>query len=157
MISPTTERRVLLTFKQRKVMAIKHLAKDLHCSIPTVRKRLKSWKTFTSYNKNGSYYTLPAVPRFDENGLWKYKGIYFSQHGNMKQTIIELVRDSELGLAVSEIGELLGLVPRSFASHVKALQELRREQYEGKYVYFSAEKEQYLRQRKNSIPSLSAF
>jgi len=43
---------------------------------------------------NGRYYTLPQVPVFDENGLWKFQTVLFLNHGNLKQTIVALITDS---------------------------------------------------------------
>ncbi|GAG80265.1 unnamed protein product [marine sediment metagenome] len=148
MVNLQTIRKALRVFKQRKVMSIVQLVKVLNYSVPTVRNRLKEWNTFTSYNKNGSYYALPSVPEFDKHGLWKYKSVFFSKHGNMKKTIINLVKTSETGLDASQVGKLLGLIPRSFTSHLKALPSLCREKYEGRYVYFSSKKEVHLLQKK---------
>lgn len=150
MINPQTIRAALRTFKQRKIMSIAQLVGLLNCSVPTVRNRLKEWNTFTSYNKNGSYYTLPGIPEFDKNGLWKCKRVFFSKHGNMKQTIIQLVKSSESGLDAAQIGRLLGLMPRSFTSHLKDLPDLSRETFAGRYVYFSDDEELYLLQKKKS-------
>jgi hypothetical protein len=147
MIDPQTLRKALKTFKQRKIMSIAQLVGVLNCSVPTVRNRLKAWNTFTSYNRNGSYYTLPSIPEFDKHGLWKYKQVFFSKHGNMKQTIIQLVQSSETGLDARQIGKLLGLIPRSFTSHLKGLPDLLREKSAGRYVYFSADQERYLLQK----------
>jgi len=148
MIDLQAIRNALKTFKQRKVMSIAQLVRVLNCSVPTVRNRLKEWNTFTSYNKNGSYYALPSIPEFDKHGLWKCKRVFFSKHGNMKQTIIHLVKSSETGLDAAQIGKLLGLIPRSFTSHLRALPGLLREKSEGRYVYFSADEKLYLLQNK---------
>ena len=59
----------------RKVLTIAELAKILICSFITVRRRLKEWRAYTSYNKNGRYYTLPSIPKFNKNGIWTYKDI----------------------------------------------------------------------------------
>ncbi len=147
MIDPQTIRTALRTFKQRKIMSIAQLVGVLNCSVPTVRNRLRKWNTFTSYNSNGSYYTLPSIPEFDTHGLWKYKRVFFSNHGNMKQSIIHLMKSSEAGLDAGQIGKLLGLIRRSFTSHLKGLPDLLREKSEGRYVYFSADEELYLLQR----------
>ena len=136
MIDLQTIRTALRTFKQRKVMSIAQLVEILNCSVPTVRNRQKEWNTFTSYNQNGSYYTLPGIPEFDKHGLWKYKRVSFSKHGNMKQTITHLVKSSETGLDAAQIGKLLGLFPQSFTSHLKGLPDLLREKSAGRYVYF---------------------
>ncbi len=52
-------------FNLRKVLTITELSKILVCSIITVRRRLIEWRTYTSYNKNGRYYTLATIPKFN--------------------------------------------------------------------------------------------
>ena len=72
--------KTLQFFRKKKVMKIDQLALFLERSVPTARRRLKEWKTCTSYNHNGKYYVLPDVPKFDANGLWQYDSIRFSQN-----------------------------------------------------------------------------
>jgi len=147
MIDPERDEITLKTFKAQKVMTVSQLAGLLNCSVPTVRNRLRTWKAYTSYNKNGCYYTLPTIPRFDEHGLWKYKGIFFSKHGNLKQTLVQLVKSSLMGLEGSEIGKLLGLAPRSFMSHFRKIDGLCRERFQGRFIYFSDEEAVLLKQK----------
>ncbi len=68
---------VLKIFRKEKVMTIKQFVDLLHCCERTVQRRLRQWRTYTSYNYNGRYYTLPDIPKFDENGLWGYRRIFF--------------------------------------------------------------------------------
>ena len=147
MIDPALEGLATGEFHRRKVLRIGELVELLGCSIPTVRNRLRRWSAFTSYNHNGAYYTLPAIPRFDEHGLWRYKGVGFSQHGTLKRTVLQLVRDSPAGLEGAQIGRLVGLPPRSFLSHVRSLPGLTRERLEGRFVYFCDEPPVLARQR----------
>ncbi len=100
-------------------MTVVLLAAWLSCSIATARRRLKAWSTYTSYNHNGRYYTLPEIAEFDDNGLWHHQGVFFSKHGNLKQTLVHLVSHSVQGLSGAELGKLLGLQPRSFLSHFR--------------------------------------
>ena len=139
MIDPNLERRTLTEFRRKRIMTVGQLAALLSCSVPTVRKRLKSWSTFTSYNRNSSYYALPEVARFDELGLWKYQGVFFSRHGNFPRTVQHVVSTSEMGLEAAEIGRLLGLSARSFMCHLPGMPGLVREKQQGRFVYFSAE------------------
>jgi len=97
--------KTLKTFRRRKVLTVSDLALLMQCSLITVRRKLKQWNTYTSYNQNGRYYVLPDVPPFDSNGLWRYRDICFSQYGNLTQTVIHLVKNSPAGFAASEIGE----------------------------------------------------
>ena len=84
----------LEAFKKEKVMTLKGLSYLLHCCERTVQRHLKQWRTYTSYNENGRYYILPDIPKFDVNGLWRYRTISFSRYGNLKKTVIHLVHDS---------------------------------------------------------------
>ncbi len=120
-----------------KVFSIGDLTSILTCSVPNARLKLRQWQTYTSYNQNGRYYTLPQVPRFDDYGLWRYKNIAFSQHGNLKKTVIHLVNASSAGLSGKKLGEILALSPQSFLHHFRNCQGIRREKHEGVFIYFS--------------------
>ena len=121
-------------FRRRKVLMVSDLASLMQCSLITVRRKLKQWDTYTSYNQNGRYYVLPDVPQFDSNGLWCYRDICFSQYGNLIQTVIHLVKNSPAGRAASEIRELLHIQPRSFLSLFREHPDLRREKHQGCFV-----------------------
>ena len=129
-----------------KVFTLDHLVSYLSCSLPTARLKLKQWRTHTSYNQNGRYYALPAVPRFDENGLWHYEKISFSKYGNLRNTFVYLINASSSGLTGNELGNLVRLRPRSFLHHFRNVAGIRREKSEGVYVYFSDDAERYKEQ-----------
>ena len=130
---------VIRSFKKEKVVTIVLLATWLSCSIATARRRLKTWGAYTSYNRNGRYYTLPQIGEFDDNGLWQYQGVLFSKHGNLKQTLVHLVTHSGQGLSSAELGERLGLQPRSFLSHFRDHPALCREALAGRWIWFAAD------------------
>ena len=115
--------------EQIKIFNIGELASVLTCSVPNARLKLKQWRAYTSYNQNGKYYTLPQVPRFSQHGLWRYKDVSFSKHGNLKKTIIHLVTVSTAGLSGKQLGELLWLSPQSFLHHFRKCPGIYREKY----------------------------
>ncbi len=139
--------KTLKAFRRRKILTIVDVAELIHSTIHTARRRLKEWKAYNSYNKNGRYYTLPDVPTFDAAGLWRWRGVFFSRYGNLTQTLIELVRRSRAGLAAAEMRELLGLDPRSFLSAFADHPQLRREKTQGRFVYYSADPAIYSKQQ----------
>ena len=143
------------TVKKSKIFMLNELVSLLGCSSRTAQAKLKFWKTYTSYNQNGRYYTLPEVPHFDNNGLWRYKNIAFSKHGNLKKTIIHLVKVSPAGLSGRELGELLGLSPQSFMHHFSKCPGIRREKHDGVFVYFTADDDLYKRQRRQKCSDIS--
>lgn len=132
-----------------KVFTLDHLVSSLSCSTPTARLKLKQWRACTSYNQNGRYYAMPAVPRFDENGLWHYEKISFSKYGNLRNTIVHLINLSSSGLTGNEIGSLVSLRPRSFLHHFRNVAGIHREKREGVYVYFSDDAGRYKEQFQN--------
>jgi hypothetical protein len=93
-MSPKTVNAVRVLLKKKKVFDFPTLLSFLNCSIRSGRLKLTQWQAHTSYNKSGQYYALPDVPRFDENGLWWFKGAYFSKYGTLKNTVVHLVGTS---------------------------------------------------------------
>lgn len=142
------ENQVLETFRRQSVITLEQLVSMQNCSAITARRRLKKWQTYTSINHNGRYYTLPQVPVFDGNGLWRYQGVLFSKHGNLKETIIALIAGAPKGLNGVEIAELVGIAPNSsFLSQFKNVPGITREKPKGRFVYFSEQPGIYKRQK----------
>jgi len=146
------EQDVINTFKQRKILTITELKTMLHCSIATVSRRLKEWSALSSYNKNARYYTLPSIPQFDKKGLWEYRGVFFSKHVTLKNTVIHLVQISSSGLSNLELTETLGTNTTSYLSQQKSLPGVKAEKHRRQVVYFAADKELYNRQKQNRFP-----
>lgn len=138
-------------FRRKMILTLAEVADLIDSSIYTARRRLKEWEALTSYNKNGRYYALPDVPTFDANGLWKRSGVYFSRYGNLKQTVIELVRRSPAGLEAGDLRSLLGLDPRSFLSAFAKHPQLRREKTRGQFVYYCSTPSLYTKQRQRRL------
>lgn len=154
-IDPHTVRSARASLKKKKVFDFPMLLFLLNCSVRSGRSKLRQWQAHTSYNKNGQYYALPDVPRFDENGLWWFKGAYFSQYGTLKNTVVHLIGASSSGLTGEQIGELVGLNPRSFLHHFRDTTGMRREKHQGVYVYFSDEEARYKNQVRARLETIA--
>jgi hypothetical protein len=123
-----------------KVFTLIQLVGVLNCSPITARRRLSDWRAHTSINRNGMFYTLPGVPKFDQNGLWRYRDVFFSVHGTLKQTAIRLVQQSARGLDSHEISMLVGLPPgSSYLSRLRDIPDINREWQDGRWVYLAGE------------------
>lgn len=147
---------VIRSFQKEKIVSVAVLAAWLSCSIVTARRRLRTWGAYTSYNCNGRYYTLAQIAEFDANGLWCYQGVCFSKHGNLKQTVVHLVTHSMKGLSGAELGELLGLQPRSFLSHFRDHPALYREILAGRWIWFAADPKIRARQKQARLAQVAA-
>jgi len=130
-------------FQRVKVLTIEQLVGLLESSVITARRQLKKWKAYTSFNMNGRYYTLPGIPRFDENGIWKYQRILFSKYGTLRQTICQFIGRSETGLSARQIAQVVEVASNSSVfSHLQSISGIRRERHQGRFVYFSDERYQ---------------
>jgi len=142
------EQKAIQTFVRKKVLTIDDLVNLLQCAAITARRRLKQWSAFTSINHNGRYYTLPQIPVFDENGLWRYQSVLFSNHGNLRQTIIELIRRSTAGMSAAELAPVVDLAPSSYLfTQISKTAGIRREKHQGRFVYFADTIERYRQQK----------
>jgi len=131
--------RVLKRFRAVGILTLTELMLLLECSRRTAQRRLSEWKCLTSFNCNGSYYSLPCSAQFDDRGLWQCGEARFSRYGNLARTVVGLVADSTAGLSAAELGELMGLDAHSFISGFRSHPELRREKMGGRFVYFSGD------------------
>jgi len=125
-------------FQQKKIFTLTELTSLLHCSERTVRRRLKTWGTYTSYNFNGRYYTLKDIPQFDKHGIWQYRNIYFSNQGTLQKTLQYLIENAQAGLNIIEVNEILrieaqNILSQQFIHHA----HFHREKHKGLYIYYA--------------------
>lgn len=146
------DQQALKTFAREKVLTIPELSEILQCSKITVHRRLKEWNAYTSYNKNGRYYTIDSIPVFDKNGIWQYRNIYFSKYGTLKNTIVALAAKSKKGMNHAELQEIIGLNPKCFMSRFRELPDIKKERYKNYIIYFSSNPEKYETQHRNRFP-----
>ena len=135
--------------KSKTIVTISELATLLNISARTVQRRFKLWEIIRSYDHNSSYFALQEVAGFDDFGIWEHKAVHFSIYGNLKNTLIGIINNSEHGMNAIEIRSVLGLDTRSFLFHYKDCQEIKREKVGSYYVYFSANSAQYAIQNAN--------
>lgn len=138
-------------FKENIILSINDISQILNSTHRTIIRYLKELKVHTSYNKNGKYKVLPDVPKFNENGLWHYKDILFSKYGTLKQTVISLINISEKGLTSVEIEDTVKISSRTFLSNLHKKVNLNREKINGRYVYFSTNKNVYKKQKEKLL------
>ncbi len=115
---------LLKKLRRVRIFRIGELAGWLACSVPTARRRLRDWSARSSINCNGAFYTLPDVPQFDGNGLWRCGEALFSRHGNLRQTVCSLVDAAPSGLISAELSAILGMEARTFMSHFRSEERL---------------------------------
>ncbi len=134
-------------FRRQRVVDLDTLYRRLKTrSRMSVFRRLKELGYLSSYSHAGRYYTLADIPRFDEQGLWFYQGIGFSQAGTLKSTVVHLVDIARAGHAHPELQQLLRV--RVQNTLLGLLQEARidRQRIDRMYVYISVQSDRAVEQ-----------
>lgn len=109
MLTPEQSRqRLLKLLRNKRVVTLDALLATLQTrSRTSAFRRLSTVAYLTSYSHAGRYYTIAEIPKFDENGLWHHQGASFSRHGSLKNTVEQLVSDSEAGRTHAELTDIL--------------------------------------------------
>src|SRR5213593_621098 len=149
MVSDQDAVRALL--KKEKIATLPELKESLGTSATmTVFRKLKALGYRTSYSHRGKYYTLADIPRFDEQGLWSYRAVWFSRDGNLLDTTQRFVEEAVAGLTASELHGLLSVEVKEPLLQLYRRRRIDRQQIENAYVYFSRQssigRQQRLRQ-----------
>jgi hypothetical protein len=125
---------------RQKIATLEELKRSLGTSATmTVFRKLKTLRYRTSYSHRGEYYTLADIPRFDEQGLWCCRGVWFSRDGNLLATARRFVEEADAGLTASELEALLGVVVKEPLLQLVRRKQLDREKLGREYVYFFRE------------------
>jgi len=115
----------------------------------TFQRKIKTFNLLSSYNGNSKFYTLPELGKFNRYGIWLYKKILFSRHGNLYQTLIYLVTQSKSGYTGEE---LQGIVQVKTDDALRLLWQsgaLKRHKQNSNYVYYAVEKARFEIQQVN--------
>jgi hypothetical protein len=88
-----------------------------------------------SYNRNGRYYTRHEPSRYDKHGIFSYKGIHFSRHGNLSATVSLFICESEAGYTQRELQELLRVRVQTVLLSMMHTGKVARKKIEGHFLY----------------------
>jgi len=141
--------KIIHFLQQHKVLQTSELTKQFGCSKWTIFRIIKDIGYLTSYNRNNSGITLAHIPEFDQNGLWNYRGFYFSRWGTLGKTIEHFVDESRAGVTAGELRKLLH--HNNIYHHLTAAvgaRQVFRDTKEKKPVYYSNEPQKRREQRK---------
>ncbi len=91
-------------FRQKKIATIKDIMLLINAKNNMgVYRRLKEIDYVSSFSNSGMYYTLKTVTDFNSSGLSFINEVGFSLYGNLKQTLIHLIEESESGKTHQEL------------------------------------------------------
>lgn len=141
---------VVTCLKRRKIATLKQLSSTLGDPAPrTVFRKLQDVNYLTSYSHAGKYYTLPEVARFTSIGLWSHKSVWFSRFGNLLDTAVAFVDQSEAGYSAKELCDILHVQTQPSLMKLCRDGELQRDKIQGRYIYLSTTAKRTRYQQKN--------
>lgn len=143
---------LIALFRRRQVATMEQMKAALGTTVDmTVFRKLRDLPYRSSCSHRGRFYTLEAVAKFDERGLWTCRGIHFSRLGSLIDTAEQFVARSDRGYLASELEAELQIEVKQPLLKLVTLQRLARERISGQYVYcasdFSKRQDQLLQRR----------
>ena len=114
----------------------------------TVFRKLAELEYLSSYSHRGKYYTLKSIARFNAQGLWNYRTVWFSRFGNLLDTAEALVQESEAGYTAAELKGILHVKTKHALTQLTRSGRLQRQEFNSVYVYLAGESHVANRQRK---------
>lgn len=127
-------------FHRRMVADIEVLCRTLGTnSRMSVFRRLREVGYRTSFTHGGRYYTLQDVPRFDDTGLWFFKGVGFSLRRTLKETLVHLVDQSPAGLSYSQLRRIASVRVENTLALLAREGRIARQQVDGHSVYVAVD------------------
>jgi len=137
------------TLKALKIATLEELVCALgQPSVRTVFRKLKELEYLCSYSHRGQYYTLQAVVRFDEDGLWEHRSVWFSRFGTLLNSVRSFVDRSTQGYTASELDGVLHVETSHALLQCVRENHLIREALGRGYLYLSASSSRAQAQRK---------
>jgi hypothetical protein len=138
--------------KKRKIVTLEDIKQTIGTTATmTVFRRLNELGYQTSYSHRGKFYALAETPEFDNDGLWTYRSVQFSQFGNLVSTAQQFVDQAVDGFTAAELQGLLHVDVKQSLLQLVRQKRLHRKKIGGHFVYLSSDKQQRIdqeRQRK---------
>lgn len=104
----------------------------------TVFRKLKPMGYLSSYSHGGRYYTLREIARFDSDGLWSHRSVWFSSHGTLLATVADFVQRSPRGCFAEELAVRLQVGVHDALLQLVEQQRITRQRLSGVYLYTAA-------------------
>jgi len=112
----------------------------------TVYRCLSRLGYLVSYSHRGQFYTLQAVPEFNQQGLWSCRSAMFSSYGNLLETATALVDQSDAGFTAAELEMVLQVEVKHALLQLHRRDRIARVRLGGRFVYMCAESGEQRRQ-----------
>lgn len=141
------------TFLTKKVLSLTEIKKTIGSSSRiTALRKCKRLEVVSSYSHAGSYYTLPNIPEYDQNGIWSCNSIWFSSKKTLLETICCLIMKSEDGYFSHELDKLVHVRTGDALTKLFKNKRLERSRISTRYLYtWSSHTSAQLKKRKSKL------
>ena len=131
---------ILNFLREQKIATMEELKTVLETDVRmTVFRTLNRFRYLSSYSHRGEFYTLFQIPNFNELGLWSFRFVRFSRHGNLLSTAKALVEESESGYTAAELENVLHVEVKHPLLGLTREGKINRHKIGRSHVYMSAE------------------
>lgn len=129
-------------FRKQKIATMSELMNALGgAARRTVFRKLNELPYLASYSHRGRYYTIDEIARFDEQGIWSHRNVWFSIHGTLLSTAATIVQSSEGGHFVDELDNMLHIGTKDALRKLVRNFRITREQLAGQFLYCATDAE----------------
>jgi hypothetical protein len=128
------------------VLTIEDLKTKSGCHPRTLQRKIKSSHLLVSYNQNAKFYTTSNFAHFNHYGIWNYKQILFSKHGNLFETIIALINKCLSGYTAKELSVIIEVKADDALRILWLKQRINRQKSGSQNVYYSMQEELFAQQ-----------
>jgi hypothetical protein len=133
--------RLVSVLQEKKIATMPQLKTALSTDVTyTVLRKLAPLGYRSSYSHGGTYYTLDAIARYDDLGLWSCGEVHFSRRGTLLNTADALVTQAEAGYQVPELEAVVHVAVKDALRQLVQAGRLFRRQWEGRYLYCAVER-----------------
>ncbi len=127
-------------FDEHRVLTLEQVKGFVGTSVKmTALRKLRALGYLSSYSHTGRYYTLKQVARWDGHGLWVHKGVRFSRHGSLLETLAWLIDQSPDGRFASELVDVVRVRVQGALRTLYRRERALRHQIGSQFLYVSVE------------------
>ncbi len=102
-----TEEEVVAFFKKHCVVTWEQLTSYFGITRQALQRKIKGHTRLTSLNHNRHYLVLKQfIGKTNQYGIWSYREILFSIHGNTPETVTHLIHNSDCGLSTKQLEQI---------------------------------------------------
>jgi hypothetical protein len=126
----------------------------------TVFRIMRQFDYLNSYTHRGRFFTLSAIARFDDRGLWSHEDVWFSRYGCLLATVEAFVIASPDGYCSRELSDLLHTEVRQPLQNLAQQGRLKRIDIDGHFLYSANRSDRLipaLRKRLSSLIRVGRF